>query len=91
MPDQSRGRFDCSLREALGREKIVVSDQALIVSVAEMIQDLAERASCDSEELRELFVLEAAHVSFGDVPWCRSHRIAQLIDELVLSLEFRLR
>ena len=59
------------------------------MGIEKMVQDFAERASGDSQKLREFLVLEASHMSFCDISWRGPRSITQLIDEFESALEVR--
>jgi len=52
-----------------------------------MVQHLAERTSCDANELSKLLVFESAHMPFGNIPRSGSGSVRYLGDQFVLVLE----
>ena len=61
-----------------------IGQEAAILRVDQVIQDLALRASCNSGELSEFLVLESK-ISFCNVSWTRSRGVAKLIAILEIA------
>ena len=59
------------------------------MGIEKVVQDLAQRASSEAQELNELLVLEASQMSLSNIPWRRAHGITELINELEFALEVR--
>jgi hypothetical protein len=62
-------------------DELVLRQEALIVCVDEVVENLALRALSNTNELSELLMLEPRE-TFGDVPRRRSSRIIELVAEL---------